>query len=242
MHSGDDDSDNEQDDPEQVIGVPRRKRTKKTDHKLLSKDEKALLSESAEFLVPVRVELDFDQYKLRDSFLWNIQDPVCSPEQFASIFCEDLNLPPAQFITAISSSIVTQLDGQQNLVAVARSIEETEHSPNVLIELDLLIGNIRLEDRFEWDLGQTDLTPEDFARLLAADLGVGGEFVAEIAHAIHEQLMVHRRKMLGDWTAAQPVYQAIRDASEADDWSPRVTVLTEQELDKLSEDRERAVR
>ena len=37
-------------------------------------------------------------------------------------------------------------------------------------QLDILVGNVRLTDRFEWDPHDTSVTPEEFARLMAADL------------------------------------------------------------------------
>ena len=39
------------------------------------------------------------------------------------------------------------------------------------VQIDLLIGHVRLTDRFEWDPNNVSLTPEEFARILAADLG-----------------------------------------------------------------------
>jgi len=38
------------------------------------------------------------------------------------------------------------------------------------MQLDILVGNVRLTDRFEWDPHDTSVTPEEFARLMAAEL------------------------------------------------------------------------
>ncbi|KAI0237843.1 Chromatin structure remodeling complex protein sfh1 [Massospora cicadina] len=43
-------------------------------------------------------------------------------------------------------------------------------------------------DAFDWD-PSSDTTPEEFASILAADLGLGGEFIVIISHSIREQLL-----------------------------------------------------
>jgi len=64
------------------------------------------------------------------------------------------------------------------------------------LQLDLSVGKLNLRDRFEWDLNSRDVTPEMFAKQLAADLGVGGEFITEIANSVREQILFHKQKKL----------------------------------------------
>lgn len=52
-------------------------------------------------------------------------------------------------------------------------------------------------DHIEWDL-LSPLTPETFAITLCADLGLSGEAVPLIAHAIHEELIKHKRDAI-EW-------------------------------------------
>jgi SNF5 / SMARCB1 / INI1 len=52
----------------------------------------------------------------------------------------------------------------------------------------MTVGNILLNDQFEWPLFSSDTSPEEFSRLLCADLGIAGEFVPFIAHAIRDQV------------------------------------------------------
>lgn len=86
-----------------------------------------------EDLVPIRVELDIDQYRLRETFVWNlngmylldpiphlrhpglffsfflvIKDHVVTPDAFARMTCEDLELP-SHFAAQFSAQIRTQL-------------------------------------------------------------------------------------------------------------------------------------
>lgn len=67
------------------------------------------------------------------------------------------------------------------------------------MQLDLQIGKVNLRDRFEWDLANdSSAAPEVFSRQLASELGIGGEFVAIIAHAIREQLYRHKKQLVDE--------------------------------------------
>jgi chromatin structure-remodeling complex subunit SFH1 len=52
-------------------------------------------------------------------------------------------------------------------------------------------------DHIEWDL-RSGLTPEEFTHQLCLDLGLAGEAEPLIAHAIHEELMRHRKDAI-EW-------------------------------------------
>jgi hypothetical protein len=45
-----------------------------------------------------------------------------------------------------------------------------------LLQLDIIVGAMKLEDQFEWDLENETVTPEEFSEVYALDLGLGGEF------------------------------------------------------------------
>ena len=60
-------------------------------------------------------------------------------------------------------------------------------------QLNIHVGNISLVDQFEWDISNPRNSPEEFARLLCADLGLGGEFVTAIAYSIRGQLSWHAK-------------------------------------------------
>ncbi|KAJ1930220.1 SWI/SNF chromatin-remodeling complex subunit [Tieghemiomyces parasiticus] len=62
-----------------------------------------------ERLVPIRLELEADGHKLRDTFTWNLTDELVAPELFAEILCEDLGLPGTTFVAAIVRQIREQL-------------------------------------------------------------------------------------------------------------------------------------
>ncbi len=64
---------------------------------------------------------------------------------------------------------------------------------SISLQLNIHVGNISLNDQFEWDLTNPLNSPEQFARQLCADLGLGGEFVTTIAYSIRGQLSWHTR-------------------------------------------------
>lgn len=64
-------------------------------------------------------------------------------------------------------------------------------------QIDVQIATYHLLDHIEWDL-LSPLTPEQFAGQLCADLGLAGESVPLVAHAIHEELIKHKRDAI-EW-------------------------------------------
>ena len=64
--------------------------------------ENATLSE---VLVPIRLDMDIEGQKLRDTFCWNKNETLLTPDQFAEVLCDDLDLNPIHFVPAITAAI-----------------------------------------------------------------------------------------------------------------------------------------
>ena len=62
-----------------------------------------------------------------------------------------------------------------------------------IFQLNIHVGNISLNDQFEWDMGDKSNSPEETATKLCSELGLGGEFVTAIAYSIRGQLLWHQR-------------------------------------------------
>ncbi|CAO3584372.1 unnamed protein product [Absidia cylindrospora] len=60
-------------------------------------------------LVPIQLEFEAHGHKLRDTFTWNLNEQLVTPEQFAEQMCEDLQLPPASFIPNLAQPIKDQV-------------------------------------------------------------------------------------------------------------------------------------
>lgn len=139
-------------------------------------------------LVPIRVDLEIDGQKLRDTFTWNKNETLITPEIFAEIICDDLDLNPVTFIPAISQSIRQQLESHPS-----DNIIEDNTDQRVIVKLNIHVGNVSLVDQFEWDMSEPQNSPEEFAKKLASELGLGGEFVTSIAYSIRGQLAWHQK-------------------------------------------------
>lgn len=99
-----------------------------------------------------------------------------------------------------------------------------------------------LKDQFEWPLFSSQTTPEDFTRIMCADLGIGGEFIPTIAHAIREQVC-HARLNYDDAIGAPELLERpLRPSQVEDEWEPEVRVLTELEIEKIMKEKERSTR
>ncbi|KAJ1766366.1 SWI/SNF chromatin-remodeling complex subunit [Coemansia sp. RSA 1843] len=63
-----------------------------------------------EVLVPIRLDIDADGYRLRDAFTWDLNNELVETRWFAQGLCLDLDLPPEIFVPVIAQSIEDQLE------------------------------------------------------------------------------------------------------------------------------------
>ena len=95
---------------------------------------------------------------------------------------------PVTFIPAISASIKQQLESHPSDMLYEENTDQ-----RVIVKLNIHVGNVSLNDQFEWDISEPQNSPEEFAKTLAAELGLGGEFVTSIAYSIRGQLAWHQK-------------------------------------------------
>ncbi|VDK29119.1 unnamed protein product [Gongylonema pulchrum] len=157
------------------------------------------------------MDMELEGIKLRDTFCYNRNEKQITPEILAETMCDDLDLPAGTFQTAIAQAIHQQIE-------------------RALLKLNIHVGNQSLVDQFEWDMSEEKNNPEWFASKLAAELGLGGEFVAAISYSIRGQL---------SWN--QKTY-AYRNPSDADAWGPFLETLTDAEIEKKMRDQDRNTR
>lgn len=194
-------------------------------------------SNQQEVLVPVRVDLEIEGQKLRDTFTWNKNETLITPEVFAEILCDDLDLNPVAFIPAISQAIRQQLENHPS-----DNIIEENTDQRVVIKLNIHVGNVSLVDQFEWDMSEPQNSPEEFAKKLAAELGLGGEFVTSIAYSIRGQLAWHQKTYAVIESPLPTVDTIVRAPHEADQWCPFLETLTDAEMEKKIRDQDRNTR
>lgn len=120
-------------------------------------------------------------------------------------------------------------------------------------QLDVQIGTLHLTDRLEWDLSSS-LTPELFAATTVRDLSLDTNAAPIIAAALHDELFRLKRSCIemgligiDDATMARrrgpkTLEGVWREWNDAMTYGPRVERLSLDELDRVEQDRERAIR
>lgn len=224
-----------------TINRSRLGRDKKRTFPLCFDDhDPAVIHENAtqsEVLVPIRLDMEIEGQKLRDAFTWNMNEKLMTPEMFAEILCDDLDLNPLAFVPAIASAIRQQIESYPT-----DSILEDQADQRVIIKLNIHVGNISLVDQFEWDMSERENSPEKFALKLCSELGLGGEFVTTIAYSIRGQLSWHQRTYAFSENPLPTVEIAIRNTGDADQWCPLLETLTDAEMEKKIRDQDRNTR
>lgn len=192
-----------------------------------------------EVLVPIRLDMDIEGQKLRDTFLWNKNETMMTPDQFAEVLCDDLDLNPIHFVPAITAAVQQQLE---NFPSESDNLLKEQQDQRVIIKLNIHVGNISLVDQFEWDLADENNSPEEFAKKLCADLSLGGEFVTAIVYSVRGQLAWHQKTYAFSDHHLPEIESAFRNQSEADTWSPFLETLTDAEMEKKIRDQDRNTR
>ncbi|CUM67141.1 uncharacterized protein PRCAT00004832001 [Priceomyces carsonii] len=214
------------------------------------------LAHRSDQLIPIKISLDYNggNSKLVDFFMWNLNELVITPGQFGTILCNDLELP-SSLEPEIAESITKQVE-DYNYVSSLQLPQNMEF--HVIIDLAVNLNKKLYEDRFEWDLAQNLVTPEDFANIVVADMGLSLEFKPAISHSLHEVILRLKKEISeGTYNHELHKYQqlgglifesGIRITTEGsihngtDQWEPIVEILTPWEIEKREIERERNIR
>lgn len=78
--------------------------------------EKQALKATA--LVPIRVEFETETHRVRDCFVWDMNDDLIKPSTFARIFCDDLDLPKDMWVETIANQIRAQLEEYEGIASM----------------------------------------------------------------------------------------------------------------------------
>ena len=121
-------------------------------------------------------------------------------------------------------------------------------------QLDVQLSTYSLRDRIEWDLSSS-MTPEFFTASYCTDLGLTGEARPIIAHAIHEEILKHKKDayesgLYGPGAvqyddrkdAPQKLRGIWRDYSEREEFGPVLLPLTAEAMQQSEAERSRDAR
>ncbi|KAL6707549.1 SWI/SNF chromatin-remodeling complex subunit [Coniothyrium glycines] len=225
----------------------------------VGKEKAAQQADQIEELVPVRLDIELDRLKLRDTFTWNLSDRVTNPVLFAQTLVEDFQIPPE-----LRQNIILQVDREineqiQDYYPHAFFDDEAldPHQPysaykndemRILIKLNITIGQHTLVDQFEWEINNPLNSPEEFARQMAADLSLSGEFTTAIAHSIREQCQMFTKSLyitghpfdgrpvedtdIQDNFLASPLPSVFRPMQSTKDFQPYLYELSHADLER----------
>lgn len=223
------------------------------------REKGAQQAEQIEELVPVRLDIELDRLKLRDTFTWNLHDRITNPALFAQTLVEDFQIPPE-----LRQNVMHQIDREiheqiQDYYPHAFFDDEPldPHQPysaykndemRILIKLNITIGQHTLVDQFEWEINNPFNAPEEFARQMAADLSLSGEFTTAIAHSIREQCQMFTKSLyitghpfdgrpvedgdIQDNFLASPLPSVFRPMQSTKDYQPYLYELSHADLER----------
>lgn len=172
----------------------------------LSRKQLADQADELEDLVPIRLDIEHDKIKLRDTFTWNLHDRTIDPGAFAATLVEDFKIPPEQFgfVTQEVAKVIGEAVNEYHPHLFMEDLPEDPNTPyptdkndemRMNIKLNITIGAHTLVDQFEWDINNSKNSPEEFAKQLAKDMALSGEFTTAIAHQIREQVQMFTKSL-----------------------------------------------
>jgi chromatin structure-remodeling complex subunit SFH1 len=80
-------------------------------------------AEKKSSLVPIRVEFETDTHRIRDCFVWNLNEALIKPETFAKTFCADLDLPVTPWADTVANQIRAQLEEYEGVASMNLGID-----------------------------------------------------------------------------------------------------------------------
>jgi SWI/SNF-related matrix-associated actin-dependent regulator of chromatin subfamily B protein 1 len=219
-------------------------------------------AEQHEELVPIRLDLELDKLRLRDTFTWNLHEKLVTPELFIQHLIEDLNIPDDDVISKrklseqVRGEMLDQILNYYPHVFVDDGpvepgkpyFEHKDDEMRIMIKLNITIGRITLIDQFEWDINNPQNLPEEFAKNMALENALSGEFTTAIAHSIREQSQLYTRSLwltnhlfdgrpvedpdVRDSFLPTPAHSTFRPQQAQKDWMPYMYEMSEAELER----------
>jgi chromatin structure-remodeling complex subunit SFH1 len=127
-----------------------------------------------------------------------------------------------------------------------------------IINLNINLLNKVLTDKFEWSLLHPPGFAEIFAKQTCADLGLSGEWVPAMTHAIYETVLrlkkeaCERGGLVGGLNGTSDIDNMALEGQEAgwrfdneqlaDEWEPSIEVLSKEEISRRESDKARDMR
>lgn len=197
-----------------------------------------------------------------------LQGTIAQPLQLPAIDGNSTPIPPTT--NGVSTPVLngtTLTNGSQTPAAIPNGITATAtalpseelHNPDdtyrCIVTLNINLLNRLYTDKFEWSLLHPPGFAEMFAKVTCADLGLSGEWVSTMTHAIYEAVLRLKKEacenggLVGDGEidndAVEPAIGAgwrYDHEHLCDEWEPKVEILSKEDIERREGDRERQIR
>lgn len=180
--------------------------------------------------------------------------------------------PPTPMVNGSSTPALTATAQAIPKDPLASSALNPPDTHRCIITLSINMQNKLYTDRFEWSLLHPPGFPEIFARQTCADIGLPGEWVPHMAHAIYEASLRLKKDMIDNsgtlagvvgsgvdgWGVVENEACEYHGTAESAlgvgagwrfdedglgaDWEPKIEVLNKEEIERREGDRERQIR
>ncbi|BFZ56066.1 Chromatin structure remodeling complex protein sfh1 [Savitreella phatthalungensis] len=209
-------------------------------------------AETPENLIPIRLDMDLPgNVHLKDTFLWNLNEELVTPTEFALNLVQDLALPPG-YVQDIARDVRKQLE---EYAPVANVQFPGTRPVMATVEVEMHLARHLVTDKFEWNLNDMSGI-EEFVRATCRDMGLFGEFVPAISCAVREQLIRVKKELADQYQAGKanlygdeedpgvrnPSGNNASTGTGTDDWTPAIELLSKEDIDKRDAERERVMR
>ena len=204
-------------------------------------------------IIPIHFELEHNETTYSDFFTWNINDTTLTPEEFASVYCSDLNTTGHDDMSFLHQHVVSTIEEHIEEYEKVAAVKLPDF--HAIINLTCNLNDKFYEDNFQWNLSDSSLTPEMFAEIVVSDLGLTRDFLPLLSYSLYDSVTKIKKEWLdgnislGDSTtlmndAAFGYLSGIRldIDSLGVNWWPRVEILTPQEIQKREIEKERNLR
>jgi chromatin structure-remodeling complex subunit SFH1 len=191
--------------------------------------------------------------------------PPTSLTPGASTPAQDVSALPATGLNVLAEGSLLRPEPSSDVAMQEEAAEDLDPHLNpddtyrCIIKLTVSLSSRSYSDKFEWSLLHPPGYAEAFARQTCADLGLGGEWVSAITHAIYWEVLKMKKDMCdGRISSGSALVQgdvenlSVRAEEGAgwrydednfgSGWEPRVEVLSKEDIEKREENREREVR
>ncbi|KAJ7707383.1 hypothetical protein B0H17DRAFT_1191889 [Mycena rosella] len=155
--------------------------------------------------VPIHIKFETDMHRIHDCFVWSLTEELILLENFAKIFCTDLDLP-LMFWVETMNQICTQLEEHKAIAQLKLNNNGFDTKGEEPVPESMCrSATHHLLDHIEWDL-LSPLMPEDFAKMLCCKLGLPSMLTNNVGLALHcsSTVLLHTVSHDAAFTASCP--------------------------------------